>query len=173
MTSQANEAVENMKLLVRYRDANEPLPPDLIFWLSDAFQAYLEGRCASLNDAFALKRHARAYAQLVTRNEALRALAGVHFSSYRLSRQATRISELSRRYGTGRWRHDQHFKAMPQAYRGTVDECLWLAFKSGAAMPLGPRQLRTILRKRSDPEHVPSLTRSASTTGTYNRIVGR
>jgi hypothetical protein len=34
---------------------------------------------------------------------------------------------------------------MPVDYAGTAHEQLWLAFKSGAAMPLGERQLRTIL----------------------------
>ena len=34
---------------------------------------------------------------------------------------------------------------MPPRYRGTQKECLWRAFKAGAAMPLSERQLRNIL----------------------------
>jgi hypothetical protein len=34
---------------------------------------------------------------------------------------------------------------MPETYEGTPLEFLWRAFKSGAPMPIGERQLRRIL----------------------------
>jgi hypothetical protein len=34
---------------------------------------------------------------------------------------------------------------MPPRYRGTEREFVWRAFKSGAPMPLGERQLRNIV----------------------------
>ena len=40
---------------------------------------------------------------------------------------------------------DRNRDEMPQAYQRTPKEWIWLAFKSGAAMPLGERQLRNIL----------------------------
>jgi len=62
-----------------------------------------------------------------------------------LSAQASRIAELSRRYGAGRWRYDRQSEAIPETYLGTINEWLWRAFKSGAPMSLGIRQLRSIL----------------------------
>ena len=34
---------------------------------------------------------------------------------------------------------------MPPDYADTQKECLWRAFKSGAPMPIGERQLRNVL----------------------------
>jgi hypothetical protein len=34
---------------------------------------------------------------------------------------------------------------MPSHYEDTIKQPLWLAFKSGATMPIGERQLRNIL----------------------------
>ena len=40
---------------------------------------------------------------------------------------------------------DQDLEAMPAHYSGTPKQNLWAAFASGAAMPLGKRQLRSVL----------------------------
>jgi len=52
---------------------------------------------------------------------------------------------MLKRYGGSAWRLDREHAAMPADYAGTPHAHLWRAFKSGAAMPLGERQLRTIL----------------------------
>jgi len=59
--------------------------------------------------------------------------------------QAEAVHRLSCRYGSSSWRFDKGREAMPAAYVGTPQELIWRAFKSGAAMPLCTRQLRTIL----------------------------
>ena len=79
------------------------------------------------------------------RDAALRQLAEAHLPDLALSAQATRIHQLSVRYATSSWRFDRMRDEMPRAYEGTPHEWLWRAFKSGAAMPLGVRQLRTVL----------------------------
>jgi hypothetical protein len=62
-----------------------------------------------------------------------------------ISAQAGRIHQLSSRYAASAWRFDRERTEVPASYRGTPHEMLWLAFKSGATMPLCKRQLRTIL----------------------------
>ena len=62
-----------------------------------------------------------------------------------VTQRARRIAELLRRYAGSTWRLDREHAAMPPHYAGTAQVQLWRAFKTGAAMPLGERQLRTIL----------------------------
>jgi hypothetical protein len=52
---------------------------------------------------------------------------------------------MSERFAAANWTADRGEYGMPDRYRGTPKEYLWLAFKSGAAMPLGERRLRSIL----------------------------
>ncbi len=54
---------------------------------------------------------------------------------------------MAARYAASAWRHDRKRGEMPRQYQGTVKECLWLAFASGAPMPLCERQLRRILSR--------------------------
>jgi hypothetical protein len=61
------------------------------------------------------------------------------------SAQAERIWTLATRYAASAWRFDQDLEAMPAHYDGTPKQNLWAAFASGAAMPLGKRQLRSVL----------------------------
>ena len=79
------------------------------------------------------------------RDSALRSLALAFLSDLTVTRQADRIHQLSCRYAASAWRFDRERAEMPASYSGTVQEYLWLAFKSGATMPLCTRQLRTIL----------------------------
>jgi hypothetical protein len=55
------------------------------------------------------------------------------------------VHKLSIRYAASAWRFDRSAETMPEHYLGTAHEHLWHAFKSGAPMPIGERQLRTIL----------------------------
>jgi len=49
------------------------------------------------------------------------------------------------RYAATAWQRDQESEEMPEHCRGKPNEYLWRAFKSGVAMPLSERHLRTIL----------------------------
>jgi hypothetical protein len=55
------------------------------------------------------------------------------------------VRVLSARYAASAWRFDRAQESMPPHYAGTAHEWLWLAFTSGAPMPIGERQLRNIL----------------------------
>jgi hypothetical protein len=143
-------SIDNMRTVARLCQTREPLPEALASWLAASLQSYLERRAESLNDAFGLRNARggvpwRTEASMRVRDEALRRLAAHHLGSLSTSAQAGRIRELSTRYEASNWRFDRTREAMPAAYEGTPHEWLWRAFKSGASMPLGLRQLRTIL----------------------------
>ena len=143
-------SINNMRTVARLCQTREPLPDALASWLASSLEAYLESRAESLNDAFGLRNARggvpwRLEASIRLRDEALRRLAAQHLIALSRSAQAVRIRELSVRYETSNWRFDRTREAMPVAYEGTPHEWLWRAFKSGASMPLGLRQLRTIL----------------------------
>jgi hypothetical protein len=143
-------SIENIRVLATLCRTREPLPEALASWLATSLQSFLDRRCASLNDAFGLRNARggvpwRMEASMRERDLALRSLAERHFADLSTSAQATRIHLLSKRYEASSWRFDRTNETMPRAYTGTPHEFLWRAFKSGAAMPLGTRQLRTIL----------------------------
>ena len=79
------------------------------------------------------------------RDCALRELAGRFHGARSVSGQAQEIRRRALRYAASAWRFDSARSAMPGRYAGTQKEYLWHAFKSGAAMPIGVRQLRNIL----------------------------
>ena len=79
------------------------------------------------------------------RDLALRRLPALVCPEAGVTARARRIAELLRRYAGSAWRIDRTHASMPAHYGGTVQEPIWRAFKSGAAMPLGERQLRSIL----------------------------
>jgi hypothetical protein len=82
-----------------------------------------------------------------TRDAALRELAERFHAERSVSRQAQEIRLRALRYAASAWRFDRERDAMPERYRGTPTECLWRALKSGAAMPISERQLRSILAR--------------------------
>jgi hypothetical protein len=143
-------SINNMRTVARLCRTREPLPETLAFWLATSLQSFLDQRSESLNDAFGLRNARggvpwRTEANMRARDEALRRLAAEHFGALTRSAQATRIHQLAARYEASSWRFDRGREAMPKAYEATPHEWLWRAFKSGATMPLGVRQLRTIL----------------------------
>ena len=107
-------------------------------------------RCAHLDDAFGLKADQGGVPwwmedAIRVRNAALCDLAdrlGPVSSKSALVRE---IRDLMVRYGASAWRHDRSLDVPPSSYAGTPKEQLWYAFKSGAPMPLGERQLRNIV----------------------------
>jgi hypothetical protein len=143
-------SINNMRAVTKLCQAKEPLPEMLASWLANSLESFLEQRAESLNDAFGLRNARggvpwRMEAKMRARDAALRRLAAQHFGELPPSARAARIHQLSVRYAASSWRFDRTHDRMPAGYEGTPHEWLWGAFKSGAAMPLGVRQLRTIL----------------------------
>src|SRR4051794_9031776 len=142
--------IDNMRSVAQLCQRRQPLPEPLAAWLANSLQAFLESRTPSLNDAFGI-RNARGGIPWRTemcirqRDAALRSLVAAFLMGELVSRQAERIHLLSCRYAASAWRFDRERAEMPASYMGTPQEFLWLAFKSGATMPLCKRQLRTIL----------------------------
>ncbi len=142
--------IENLrKIAATCRDGNS-LPPNLAEWLGGAIDGYLEHQCGSIEEALGL-RSARGGVPwwleegMRVRNTALRELAARFFANGSVSAKAAHIKTLSQRYAASGYRFDRDRAEMPVHYCGTPHEWLWRAFKSGAAMPLGDRQLRKIL----------------------------
>jgi hypothetical protein len=143
-------SINNMKTVAQLCRTSEPLPAPLATWLAASLQAYLDQRSDSLNDAFGLRNARggvpwRMEASIRVRDAALRRLASDHLGDLSVTAQAERIRQLSLRYAASSWRFDREQETMPVAYQAQSHEWLWRAFKSGASMPLGIRQLRTIL----------------------------
>lgn len=127
-----------------------PLPPDLAFWLAAGIERFLGREARDLDGALGLLQAQggipwwRADA-IRRRDAALRRLWQAVCPEAGITARARRIAELLRRYAASTWRIDREHAAMPACYAGTAQEPLWHAFKSSAAMPLGERQLWTIL----------------------------
>jgi hypothetical protein len=143
-------AIDNLRVIAELCRTGEPLPEPLAAWLANSVHSYLESRDSSLNDAFGIRNPRggipwRKKASMRMRDDALRSLACSFLRTYSLSGQAERVHQLALRYAASAWRIDRERDEMPATYRGTPHAFLWSAFKSGAPMPLGERQLRTIL----------------------------
>ncbi len=131
--------------------ASEPLDTTTARWLGAAFDLYLKRDCRSIEEALGL-RFPRGGVPwwledaMRKRDGALRELAGRFYSQDRITAQADRIRSLAVRYAASAWRRDRDHDQAPGSYLGTPRHYLWLAFKSGAPMPIGERQLRNSLR---------------------------
>jgi hypothetical protein len=85
------------------------------------------------------------------RDQALRGLRARHYAALRTSPTAREIAALSRSYAADVWPDAQHdvqiiaSQADPECKLDHANDFLWRAFKSGAPMPLGHRQLTTVL----------------------------
>ena len=143
-------SIENIRTVAQLCHTRQPLPEALSAWLASSLESFLDSRADSLNDAFGLRKARggvswRREAAIRARNATLRQLADKHLAESSVSAQATRIHQLSLRYGSSSWRFDRECEAMPTSYQSTTQEFLWRAFRSGATMPLCARQLRKIL----------------------------
>lgn len=134
---------------------------DMLRWLGRSLEDFLSHRCRSVDEALGL-RFARGGVPwwreeaMRRRDAALRELAMRHLANLSVAAQARDIRMLAVRYAASAWRCDRDEKSMPPRYAGTPREWLWLAFVAGAPMPIGERQLRTILGGRSAPVGVGS-----------------
>ena len=121
-------------------------------WLGRALHNFLTHRCRTVDQALGL-RFPRGgmpwWREEATRKRdaALRELAARYYAAQSVTTQARRLCSLSVRYAASAWRFDEKREAMPCHYVGTVHEWLWMAFASGAAMPIRERQLRNVLQR--------------------------
>jgi hypothetical protein len=127
-----------------------PLPPELADWLARGIERFLGREARDLDGAFGLIQAQgglpwwREEANR-RRDDALRRLWRHVCPHDPVTARARRIATLLSRYAASTWRFDRERAEMPPHYAGTAQEFLYRAFRSGAAMPLGERQLRTIL----------------------------
>ena len=149
------------------------LDPKLAFWLGSCLENYLNFRARDMDDAFRL-RNGRGGVPwwmeeaLYKRDAALRKLSAIHFAGLAPTACARRIRESAERYAASSWRFDQKRSEMPDAYERTPKQYLWEAFKSGAPMPIGERQLRAILASGS--ERSTSQTRKSEAVPISNSL---
>ena len=142
--------IEAIRAIERRCRSQQPLSAEQSLWLGNALSAFLEHRSPSLDSALGLGNPRGGVPwwleeAIRIRNEALCALARTWFADLSASAQAEQIWTLATRYAASAWRFDQDLEAAPERYHGTPKHHLWTAFSSGAAMPLGKRQLRTVL----------------------------
>jgi hypothetical protein len=142
--------IETLREIARRCLAGQSLDDRQSKWLGDSLEKFLDQSCQTIEEALGLRTAKGGVPwwmeeAIRKRDRALCRLAELHCVEYSRSAQARLIHTLSVRYAASAWRFDRTRQALPQRYRDTPAECLWRAFKSGAAMPIGERQLRTIL----------------------------
>jgi hypothetical protein len=144
--------IDNLREVARRCSAGEPLPAGLSAWLGKSLGEFLSHRQRSIEGALGLVWPRGGVPwwleeAMRTRDAALRELARRFYGGQAVSRQAAAIYRDSLRYAASRWRRDRRGEELPPEHLGTPYEWLWRAFKSGAAMPIGDRQLRHILTR--------------------------
>lgn len=142
--------IENLREVARRCLEGEALDDQLSTWLGVSLQSFLERRATTIEDAFGLHAPQGGVpwwmeAAIRERDAALRDYAERFLPGCSVSAQAREIRIQALRYGATAWRFDRTREAMPPQYRDGPRACLWRAYRSGAAMPIGERQLRTIL----------------------------
>jgi hypothetical protein len=145
-------SIDNLREVARRCSAGEPLPAGLSAWLGKSLGEFLSHRQRSIEAALGLVWPRGGVPwwleeAMRQRDAALRELALRFYGGQAVSRQAAAIYRAALRYAASRWRRDRGSEALPPEHLGTPYEWLWRAFKSGAAMPIGDRQLRHILMR--------------------------
>ncbi len=143
-------AIDKLREVARRCTAGEPLSPGLAQWLGSALHGYLTRQYQTVGQAMNLRFPQGGVPwwreeAIRARDASLRALAERFFTDLSPCAQAHKVWTIARRYAASAWRFDGDAADMPGTYTGTPKEYLWHAFKSGATMPLGERQLRNIL----------------------------
>ncbi len=145
-------SINNLREILDSCRDGEPLDHELADWLGRALEGYLTQRFRTLEEALGLifprggipwwREEA-----MRKRDAALRRLAEDFHGGRAPTSLARVIALTAKRYAATSWRLDSTKQDMPECYRGTPKECLWRAFKSGAPMPIGERQLRNVLAR--------------------------
>ena len=144
--------INNLREIARRCQAGEALDDSLARWLGSSLEQFLVRRYRTIEDALGIRAPRGGIPwwleeAMRQRDAALRNLADQMFGALSPTAQAKRIYTLAVRYCSSSWRHDSNSELMPLNYRGKSTEWLWRAFKSGAPMPIGERQLRHILAR--------------------------
>lgn len=140
----------------------EPLDENHLSWLGESLRKFLDQQCVSVDEAFGIKNPRGGVPwwreeQMRVRDGALRELARRFDGSASVAGVARQICTLAQRYEASAWRFDSELDVVPGHYAGTPKENLWKAFKSGAPMPLGERQLRQVISNFTSDEQLPRL----------------
>ncbi len=144
------QTIDNLREIKQRCMAGEPLEAGQSEWLGTALAHFLERRCTSMDDALGLRFAQgglpwwREEANRL-RDAALCDIARSYMPGQSKSARAKQIARLAGRYAASAWRIDRAREDMPAHYTNTIKEPLWRAFRSGATMPIGERQLRNIL----------------------------
>jgi hypothetical protein len=150
MRPAVSTTIDRLRTVSSFCRQGAPLPPELASWLASGIERFLGRESRDLDGALGLIQGQGGIPwwredAIRRRDAALRRLWQAVCPEAGVTARARRIAELLRRYAGSAWRLDRERIAMPEDYAGAPHEQLWLAFKSGAVMPLGERQLRTIL----------------------------
>lgn len=142
--------IENLREIANLCRQGGALDPALASWLGSRLEDFLLHRVSHLEEAFGIRNprggvNWRMERALRTRDAALRTLAENMVPCVSVRGRAQAIYQLSIRYATSAWRVDQILQQMPKSYAGTPKEHLWIAFRSGAPMPIGLRRLSDII----------------------------
>ena len=142
--------VHNLREIARRCQTGEPLSPSLLSWLGQSLNQFLSHRRGTTDEAFGLHRARGGVPWWMEeamrhRDAALRELARRFYPSISISAQAREIHKLAVRYASSAWLRERDIETLPAGSEGTRRQWLWLAFKSGALMPIGERQLRNVL----------------------------
>ena len=145
-------AIANLRLVAKCCREGQRLEGDLANWLGQGLETFLNHRARSLHEALGLRVPKGGVPwwreeAIRQRDAALRQLASLYLCGLSASGKAREIERLARRYAATAWRFDRAREDMPREYSGKAKQWIGIAFKSGAPMPLGQRQLRQILGK--------------------------
>ena len=143
-------AIERLRQVSDLCQEGKPMDESLANWFGGCLRDFLERRTESFEEAFGLPSCRGGVPwwkeeRMRRRDAALRNLARGLSAGQPVGALAREIHVMSKRYGASAWRIDRDRADMPAAYEGTPRQHLWEAFRSGAPMPLGDRQLRNII----------------------------
>jgi hypothetical protein len=147
---QSGSPVVRLREIARLCESRQPLDPLLAQWLGEVLNTFFEHETTSLEEIMGLRfgrgglpwRRAEAMRE---RNAALQSLSNGFFAGRSACARSREIATLAARYGASAWLIDRNHDGMPDHYARKPQAFLWRAFKSGATMPLGERQIRNIV----------------------------
>jgi len=142
--------IERLRMVSDLCQEGKPMDESLANWFGACLKNFLERRTETFEEAFGLPSCRGGMPwwkeeRMRRRDQALRELAQGLDSGGPVGATAREIRQMSVRYAASAWRIDRDRDEMPASYEGTPRESLWQAFRSGAPMPLGERQLRNII----------------------------